>query len=106
MSEPLTFTARIVVRPEHIDDFRTEFEKCAALAAHEPSCVWLYATQLIEDPRVFLTFEHWTSPEAFRAETGTSEYFRHYLARTKPWLETERTIELWTPLLRVVHHDR
>jgi quinol monooxygenase YgiN len=100
MDAPLTFTARIVVRPEHIDDFRKEFELCATLAAQEPSCLWLYATQLIEDPRVFLTFEHWTSSTAFRAETGHSDYFNRYLEGTKPWLEEERKVEFWAPIVR------
>ena len=77
-NKPLTVVATITVKPEHVEQIKSELLKLTAASQTDQGCIQYTLHQDNANSHVFIVYEIWENKERLQ-EHAESPHFQHYV---------------------------
>ena len=95
---PFTMLVVLTIKPGRRAEFVVALREVLPRALGEPACVFLHATESVDEPGRFVLFESWRDRDEYRNEVLRRDYFRRYLAVSEALYAAPRQVTLLDPV--------
>jgi quinol monooxygenase YgiN len=98
MTQPLTMNVTLFIKPECREEFLVALRDVLTPARQEPACIYLYATEAMNEPGRIVLFERWRDQDEYITDILQRDYFQRYLKISEGAYAAPRIVVGLTPI--------